>query len=150
MTTTQGVAAMPAGTSPPASPRVVPPRPRRRGGIGQLTPPYVLLPPALILLLVLFGWPTPQPLVLSLLLLAPAMILVLVLLGWPTLQLVFISVRKLDLTELVTHRIVWVGLDNYTKILNDPDFWTIVIRTLVFTAAVVGATILGGLFVAVL
>jgi N,N'-diacetylchitobiose transport system permease protein len=124
MTTTQGVAAMPAGTTPPASPRVIPRRTRRRAGIGQTALPYVLL--------------------------APALVLVLALLGWPTLQLLFISLRKLDLRELVTGKLVWVGFDNYAATLADPEFWTITLRTLVFTASVVAATVIGGLLLAVL
>jgi N,N'-diacetylchitobiose transport system permease protein len=124
MTTTQGVAAMPVGSTPPASPRVIPPPRRRRGRLGDLALPYVLL--------------------------APALVAVLGLLGWPTIQLLVISLRKLDLRELVTGKLVWVGFDNYALALNDSEFWTITVRTLVFTAAVVIATLLIGLFVALL
>ncbi|TCO53051.1 carbohydrate ABC transporter permease [Actinocrispum wychmicini] len=125
MTTTQGVAAMPAGTTPPASPRVTPRRGRRKGlRVGDLTLPYLLM--------------------------APALALVLVLLGWPTIQLLFISLRKLDLSELVTGKMVWVGFDNYSAALADPEFWTITVRTLVFTASVVGGTVVGGLLIALL
>ncbi len=83
-------------------------------------------------------------------LLAPALIGVLGLLGWPTVQLLFISLRKLDLRELVTGDMVWVGLQNYSDVLADSEFWTITLRTLIFCAAVVAATMLIGLLVAVL
>jgi N,N'-diacetylchitobiose transport system permease protein len=106
------------------SPRVAPPLRRRRGRIGDRTLPYVLL--------------------------APALIAVLGLLGWPTVQLFVISLRKLDLRELVTGNMVWVGLDNYTEALADPEFWEITLRTLVFMASVVTATLLAALFVALL
>jgi N,N'-diacetylchitobiose transport system permease protein len=45
---------------------------------------------------------------------------------------------------------VWVGFDNYTQALSDPQFWEITIRTLVFTAALVIGTLLVALFVALL
>jgi N,N'-diacetylchitobiose transport system permease protein len=124
MTTTQGVAAMPAGTTPSASPRVVPPPRRRRGYLGDRVLPYVLLAPALVVLLAL--------------------------LGWPTLQLMLISLRKLDLRELVTGQLVWVGFDNYAATLADPEFWTIALRTVVFCVSIVAATIALGLLVALL
>jgi N,N'-diacetylchitobiose transport system permease protein len=88
--------------------------------------------------------------VLPYVLLAPALIFVLALLGWPTLQLLFISLRKLDLRELVTGQLVWVGFDNYATTLADPEFWAITVRTLVFTASVVAGTIVVGLLIALL
>jgi N,N'-diacetylchitobiose transport system permease protein len=115
---------MPAGATPPASPRVSSTKPRRGRGIGERTVPYLLI--------------------------LPALVAVLVLLGWPTLQLLGISFRKLDLRELVTGKTVWVGFDNYKATLSDPAFWEITVRTLVFTAAVVIATLIVGLFVALL
>ncbi|HET6293620.1 MAG TPA: sugar ABC transporter permease [Kribbella sp.] len=124
MTTIKDVA-VPAGSSPPAPPRVSPPSPRTlRARIGERTVPYLLILPALIAILVL--------------------------LGWPTLQLVGISLRQLDLRELVTGQMVWIGFDNYTAALTDPEFWEITIRTLVFTAVIVITTLLVALFIALL
>jgi N,N'-diacetylchitobiose transport system permease protein len=74
----------------------------------------------------------------------------LVLLGWPAIQVVGISFRKLDLGELVRGEVVWVGRDNYTAILSDPELWTITLRTVGFTLACVVATVLAGLLIAVL
>lgn len=113
--------AVPAGTSPPAPPR---PRRRRVVNLGEKTIPYLLL--------------------------APAVIVMLVLLGWPAVQVVGISFRQLDLGELVRGEIVWVGLDNYTSVLADPEFWTITLRTVVFTAAVVAGTVVLGMLIALL
>jgi N,N'-diacetylchitobiose transport system permease protein len=124
MTSTKDVAAMPAGTTPPASPRATPTRNKRRRGLGDTLLPYVLL--------------------------APGLIAILALLGWPTLQLLLISVRKLDLRELVTGELVWVGLNNYSEVLSDPEFWEIAVRTLIFAASVVAGTVLVGLVVALL
>lgn len=112
---------VPAGTSPPAPAR---PTGRRRAGLGEKTIPYLLL--------------------------APAVIVMLVLLAWPAIQVVGISLRKLDLGELVRGELVWVGFDNYSAVLNDPEFWTVTVRTVVFTAAVVAGTVATGLVIALL
>ncbi len=113
--------AVPAGTSSPAPPRA---RRRRTVTLGEKTIPYLLL--------------------------APAVIVMLVLLGWPAVQVVGISFRKLDLGELVRGELVWVGLDNYKAVLSDPEFWTITLRTVLFTAAVVAGTVLLGMLIALL
>jgi len=123
MTATQNVS-MPAGATPPASARPTPLRTRRRGRFGDRLLPYLLLLPALVAILVL--------------------------LAWPLIQVLVISFRKLDLGELVRGKLIWVGFDNYSQTLADPEFWTITVRTLIFTTAVVAATILFGLLLAVL
>ncbi|WP_030432806.1 carbohydrate ABC transporter permease [Allokutzneria albata] len=84
------------------------------------------------------------------LLLAPAVLALLVMLGWPALQVVLISFRKLDLGELVRGEVVWTGFDNYAEVLGDPDFWSITLRTVLFTAGCVAGTVLAGLGIAVL
>ncbi|MEV4597938.1 sugar ABC transporter permease [Amycolatopsis sp. NPDC049253] len=123
MTATK-VVPMPAGATPPASARATPEKPRRRTGIGERMMPYLLL--------------------------LPALVAVLVLLGWPTIQMLGISLRKLDLHELVTGKAVWIGFDNYTEELTDPEFWSVAVRTVVFTALLVAATLLVALVIAVL
>ncbi|WP_191259532.1 carbohydrate ABC transporter permease [Amycolatopsis oliviviridis] len=123
MTTTKDVT-MPAGATPPASPRIKPPKSNRRLRLGERTAPYLLILPALVAILVL--------------------------LGWPTMQLIGISLRKLDLRELVSGEMVWVGFENFSEILNDSEFWEITVRTLVFTASVVIITLLLALFMALL
>jgi N,N'-diacetylchitobiose transport system permease protein len=112
---------VPAGTSPPAPARA---SGRKRVGLGEKAIPYLLL--------------------------APAVVVMLVLLGWPAIQVVGISFRKLDLGELVRGELVWVGLGNYSEVLADPEFWTITVRTVLFTASVVAGTVLVGLFIALL
>lgn len=84
------------------------------------------------------------------LLLLPALVAVLVLLGWPTIQMLGISLRKLDLHELVTGKAVWIGFDNYTEELTDPEFWSVAVRTVAFTALLVAATLVVALVIAVL
>jgi N,N'-diacetylchitobiose transport system permease protein len=112
---------VPAGTTPPAPPRA---RRRRPVNLGEKTIPYLLL--------------------------APAVVVMVVLLGWPAVQVIGISFRKLDLGELVRGEFVWVGFDNYASVLADPEFWTITLRTVLFTAAIVAATVVLGLLIALL
>jgi N,N'-diacetylchitobiose transport system permease protein len=123
MTATQEMP-VPAGATPPAPARVSPAKPRRRGGLGERLTPYLLI--------------------------LPALVAVLVLLGWPTIQMLAISLRKLDLRELVTGKMVWIGFQNYTDTLTDPAFWSVTIRTVLFTAALVAATLVVALLIAVL
>ncbi|GAB3445828.1 carbohydrate ABC transporter permease [Actinophytocola sediminis] len=116
-------------TALPVVPAETPPAPRRAGrspraGLGERAIPYLLLTPAVVTMLVL--------------------------LGWPAVQVVAISFRRLDLGELVRGEIVWIGLDNYRAVLADPEVWTVTLRTVLFTAAVVAATVVGGLLLALL
>ncbi|MEU7532421.1 sugar ABC transporter permease [Saccharothrix sp. NPDC042600] len=98
--------------------------PRRRGSAFDRTLPYLLLAPALVAIL----W----------------------LIGWPVLSLLVTSFRQLNLKELTRGQVVWVGLDNYTKIFAEPEFWAITVRTVVFTAAVVAVSVVAGLLIALL
>ncbi|ACU34369.1 sugar ABC transporter permease [Actinosynnema pretiosum subsp. pretiosum] len=84
------------------------------------------------------------------LLLAPALVAILWLIGFPVLSVLLTSFRRLNLRELTRGQVVWTGLDNYTEVLGDPDFWLVTGRTVAFTAAVVGASVLAGLLLAVL
>ncbi|MEU5694731.1 sugar ABC transporter permease [Actinosynnema sp. NPDC020468] len=84
------------------------------------------------------------------LLLAPAVISILWLIGWPVLSVLVTSFRKLNLKELTRGEVVWVGFDNYAQILGDSTFWTIALRTVLFTAFVVVASVLAGLLIALL
>jgi N,N'-diacetylchitobiose transport system permease protein len=83
-------------------------------------------------------------------LIAPSVIALLVLLGWPVVRDVLISFQRLGLAELVQRRTVWVGLANYVDVLSDPFFWTVVVRTLVFTVVNVALTMVLGTAVALL
>jgi N,N'-diacetylchitobiose transport system permease protein len=58
-------------------------------------------------------------------------------LGW----LVWISLQHYGLRELIAHQGEWVGLDNYRTILVDPLFHQVILRTLLFTFACVGLTL---------
>jgi N,N'-diacetylchitobiose transport system permease protein len=84
------------------------------------------------------------------LLLAPAALVIGAVLGYPVYLLIRLSLQQFGLAELVTKRGNWIGLDNYTRILHDEQFWTVVLRTVVFTAVNVGLTILFGTLIALL
>lgn len=84
------------------------------------------------------------------LLLAPAVLALVGLLGWPAVNVVITSFRELTLGELVRGEVVWAGFDNYATVLGDPGFWTIALRTVVFTACVVAGSIAIALLLALL
>jgi len=85
------------------------------------------------------------------LLVLPSLLIIAGVLGYPLVRLVSLSFQSYKLPELLGNRpVTWVGLDNYTKILGDSFFWTVVLRSVVFTAVCVGLTIGLGLAMALL
>ena len=42
---------------------------------------------------------------------------------------VMLSFQKYGLRELIAHKGAWVGIDNYSKIFHDAEFWHVVLRT---------------------
>jgi N,N'-diacetylchitobiose transport system permease protein len=72
------------------------------------------------------------------------------LLGYPIYSLVRLSLQHYTLFELIRHHGQWVGLDNFSSVLHDQVFWHTVLRTVIFTIANVGLTILGGTLIALL
>jgi N,N'-diacetylchitobiose transport system permease protein len=71
-------------------------------------------------------------------------------LGYPIYRLVQLSLQQYGLFELIQHEGKAVGLDNYSSILHDPVFWHTLLRTVIFTVANVGLTIVLGTFLALL
>ncbi|HET7572743.1 MAG TPA: sugar ABC transporter permease [Gaiellaceae bacterium] len=71
-------------------------------------------------------------------------------LGYPVYNLVRLSLQRYGLFELLQHRGVPVGLDNYRSILGDSVFWHTLARTVVFTIANVGLTMVLGTLIALL
>ncbi|MDT9688242.1 sugar ABC transporter permease [Streptomyces sp. P9(2023)] len=69
------------------------------------------------------------------LLIAPALLSMAALLLYPLIRNVILAFQQLDRKEFITRETVWIGFDNFTELLGDPDFWTVVVRSLVFTAA---------------
>jgi N,N'-diacetylchitobiose transport system permease protein len=84
------------------------------------------------------------------LLLFPATALLALILGYPLVRLGVISFQDYGLRALFTGRVTWVGLDNYTAVLHDPELLPVLARTAVFCAALVAGTMLIGLLVALM
>ncbi len=71
-------------------------------------------------------------------------------LGYPLYKLVTLSFQQYELPELIQRKGEWIGLDNYSSVLRDSIFWDTLVRTVVFTAANVGLTIVLGTLIALL
>jgi len=83
-------------------------------------------------------------------LIAPALIVIVAILGYPVYFLTKLSFERYGLEQLIAHEGDWIGLDNFTSILTDRQFWTVVLRTVVFTGVNVGLTMLFGTLIALL
>ena len=84
------------------------------------------------------------------LLLLPTVVVLVGVLAWPLYWLGRISFEHFGLEELIAHKGTWTGLDNYREILGNREFWHIVLRTVVFTAANVGLTMVISTLIALL
>ncbi|KKZ73976.1 carbohydrate ABC transporter permease [Streptomyces showdoensis] len=85
------------------------------------------------------------------LLLAPCLLVLLLVLGYPLIRLVTLSFQKFGQPQL------WgfqepesAGLSNFTAILGDSEFWTVVLRTVLFAAGAVIVTMVLGMAIALL
>ena len=68
------------------------------------------------------------------LLIAPTLLATAYLLVYPLLRNVIISFQHFGLAELIRGGADFAGLANYTAVLSDAEFWSVVVRTLAFTA----------------
>ena len=80
----------------------------------------------------------------------PALAVIVAVLGYPLYRLVTLSFQDYGLEELIAHQGHWIGLDNYTTILGDSLFWTVLGRTVAFTVVTVGLTMIFGTLIALL
>lgn len=62
-------------------------------------------------------------------------------LAFPLGMLIWISLQHYGLRELINHQGEWVGLGNYQKILADPLFHAVIVRSLAFTFTCVALTV---------
>lgn len=83
-------------------------------------------------------------------LIAPAIVVIAVVLGYPLFQIVALSFQKYGLFELIRHSGEWIGFENYSHVLHDSTFWTVLGRTIVFTVVNVGLTMVLGTLIALL
>jgi N,N'-diacetylchitobiose transport system permease protein len=84
------------------------------------------------------------------LLVLPVLVAIGAILGYPLYRLVVLSFQEYGLPELIQRKGEWIGLDNYRSVLEDQIFWDTLVRTIVFTAANVGLTMVLGLAIALL
>jgi N,N'-diacetylchitobiose transport system permease protein len=84
------------------------------------------------------------------LLILPVVATIGAILGYPLYHLVRLSFQRYGLFELIQRKGVGVGLHNYGSVLHDPVFWHTLVRTVVFTIANVGLTIVIGTLLALL
>jgi N,N'-diacetylchitobiose transport system permease protein len=97
------------------------PRPRQRQNKRNLTPLWLLSPAGLVLITL-----TVAPIVL----------------------LTFISFTDYGRRSLFTGEFAGVGFGQYASIFRDPDFWRSLVRTVIFTAALVAGSVAIGMAVA--
>jgi N,N'-diacetylchitobiose transport system permease protein len=83
-------------------------------------------------------------------LIAPVILVIAVILGYPLYWLAKLSTQRYGLFELIQHSGTSIGLDNYRSVLHDEVFWRTLLRTVVFTAAIVGLTMTIGMALALL
>ena len=82
------------------------------------------------------------------LLITPSLIALAVILGYPIFKLFSLSFERYGLTEIIAGKGVFVGFGNFTEILTDKEFWTILERTLFFTFGMVAISIIVGAWLA--
>jgi len=84
------------------------------------------------------------------LLMAPAVVVILAVLGYPLYRLVVLSFQHYSLAEIISHKTTWIGFKNYRDIFGDSQFWAILQRTVEFTAFNVALTMVLGTLIALL
>ncbi|GGW69036.1 MULTISPECIES: carbohydrate ABC transporter permease [Streptomyces] len=106
---------------PPSAPR----RPRAKAGSAGAGTPWLLLAPCLLILVLVMGY--------------------------PLVRLVTLSFQKFGQSQLWGFQPAEsVGFDNFTNVLGDSEFWSVVVRTIVFAAGCVIFTMVLGMLIALL
>jgi len=83
-------------------------------------------------------------------LILPVLATVGAILGYPLYWLFKLSFERYGLFELIQHKGVAVGWANFGSVIHDPVFWHTLVRTVIFTAANVGLTMVLGTLIALL
>ncbi|HEX6701038.1 MAG TPA: sugar ABC transporter permease [Gaiellaceae bacterium] len=71
-------------------------------------------------------------------------------LGYPLYFMVKVSFQRYGLPEILSHKGHYIGTANYARILHDSQFWTVLGRTVLFTAVNVVLTLVLGTAIALL
>jgi N,N'-diacetylchitobiose transport system permease protein len=81
-----------------------------------------------------------------LVLIVPACLILIAIIGWPLVQLFVMSFQEFGRAQVFGRPAPFVGLENYQRVLGDPQFWAVLGRSVVFCIAnVVTAMTLGTL-----
>ncbi len=83
-------------------------------------------------------------------LILPILVVIGAILGYPLYSLIRLSFQHYGLFELIRHSGQWIGVRNYSSVLHDTVFWHTLFRTVVFTIANVGLTMVLGTLIALL
>jgi N,N'-diacetylchitobiose transport system permease protein len=88
------------------------------------------------------------------LLILPAVFVLVAVAGWPLVKIVQLSLQRQESGKRALFHsggnTPFVGLENFQRVLTDPTFWTVALRTLVFTVVNVGLSVLLGVAIALL
>jgi N,N'-diacetylchitobiose transport system permease protein len=84
------------------------------------------------------------------LLLLPVAVVIAAVLGYPLYKLATLSFQQYGLPELIQRKGTWIGFDNYVSVLRDEVFWNTLLRTVIFTVANVGLTMVLGTLIGLL
>ncbi|MFE9722967.1 carbohydrate ABC transporter permease [Streptomyces sp. NPDC005794] len=84
------------------------------------------------------------------LLLLPPVVVTLVFLGWPVVKNTLLSFQNLNMRQLIQHLTEWNGIDNYTDILGNEEFWNVTGRSIVFAGTNVVLIMLFGTLIGLL
>jgi N,N'-diacetylchitobiose transport system permease protein len=83
-------------------------------------------------------------------LLAPAAVVLGAVMAYPLYLIGRLSFEKYGLFELIRHKGTWIGLDNYSEIIHDGQFWRVLAKTIAFTVVNVSLTMSLGTAIALL
>lgn len=84
------------------------------------------------------------------LLVAPAVLALATLLLYPLIKNVILSLQDINKIEFIQRKYPFAGLDNYTELLGDSNFWTVVVRSFGFTLANVALIMVLGSLIGIL
>jgi len=88
------------------------------------------------------------------LLILPSSLVLLAVAGWPLYKIITLSLQKQESGKYALFHnkgtTAFVGLRNFTNILSDSTFWTVLLRTVTFTAVNVALSLLLGMGIALL